>query len=183
LSVGLPVVLGLALLAATSATAPDGGVARPPNAPIRVTCDDMVVQNRAQVARCQGHVKAVRLLMTITCDRAVAHYDDTGAVKDLTCSDHVKVVEKERVATGDRGYYDDARRTVELTGHALLVQGDDRLTGEPIVFYVDEDRVMAKHAKLRGHAQDLTERRDAGLGRLVGATDGGPAGGPEGGGR
>ena len=73
----------------------------------------------------------------------------------------MKIVEKDRVATGERGYYDDASRTVELTGHALLLQGDDRLTGEPIVFYVDEDRVVARHAKLRGHARDLTAERHA----------------------
>jgi lipopolysaccharide transport protein LptA len=158
------------LLVATSA-APDAGQ----KPPIRVTCDDMVVQNRFQQARCQGHVRAVRQAMTISCDRALAHYDDTGAVKDLTCLDHVKVVEKDRVATGDRGYYDDAKRTVELTGHALLIQGDDRLTGEPIVFYVDEDRVMAKHAKLRGHAKDLTaeHRFDGGAGAADSTADGG----------
>jgi lipopolysaccharide export system protein LptA len=158
---------------------PDAGRQKPPNPTIRVTCDDMMVQNRSQQARCVGHVKAVRQLMTISCDRALAHYDDTGAVKDLTCIDHVKVVEKDRVATGDHGYYDDASRTVVLTGHALLVQGDDRLTGEPIVFYVDEDRVVAKQAKLRGHAKDLTvERRvagDAGEGVAAVAPDGGAA--------
>jgi lipopolysaccharide transport protein LptA len=156
---------------------PDAGGQKAPNPAIRVTCDDMVVQNRSQQAHCTGHVRAVRQLMTITCDRAFAHYDDTGAVKDLTCLDHVKVVEKDRVATGDRGYYDDATRTVELTGHALLVQGEDRLTGEPIVFYVDEDRVVAKHAKLRGHAKDLTAEHRADGGELLSGatTDGGGA--------
>jgi lipopolysaccharide transport protein LptA len=182
--------MGVAMfLAVAGGAAPDAGV-RKANAPIRVTCDDMVVQNRNQAARCQGHVKAVRLLMTITCDRALAHYDDTGAVTDLTCIDHVKVVEKDRVATGDRGYYDEAKRTVEMTGHALLVQGDDRLTGEPIIFYVDDDRVVAKHAKLRGHARDLTaEHRampDAGTSvggeRDGGAPTGVTASGAEGGG-
>ncbi len=170
--------LAVAMLLAASPATPDAGAPKQPNAPIRVTCDDMVVQNRSQLARCQGHVKAIRLLMTITCDRALAHYDDTGAVKDLTCIDHVKVVEKDRVATGDHGYYDDAKRTVELTGHALLVQGEDRLTGEPIVFFVDEDRVVAKHAKLRGHAKDLTaEHRgdDAGVRALGTASDAGAA--------
>ena len=171
--------LWLASSLAAAGAAPDAGGPKPPNPPIRVTCDDMVVQNRSQQARCVGHVKAVRQLMTISCDRALAHYDDTGAVKDLTCLDHVKVVEKDRVATGDRGYYDDASRTVELTGHALLLQGDDRLAGEPIVFYVDEDRVVAKHAKLRGHAKDLTAERhaegDGGV-RVAGAAMDGGAG-------
>jgi lipopolysaccharide transport protein LptA len=176
-------MLACAWLAAPN-VAPDAGHQRSPPA-IRVTCDDMTVQNRAQQARCVGHVKAVRQAMTISCDRALAHYDDTGAVKDLTCLDHVRVVEKDRIATGDRGYYDDAARTVELTGHAILVQGDDRLTGEPIVFYVDEDRVVAKHAKLRGHARDLTaEHRgaeDGGVGASTAPGDGGRAG-SEGGG-
>jgi lipopolysaccharide transport protein LptA len=176
-------ILSCSALAAPN-VAPDAGhKATPPT--IRVTCDDMTVQNRAQQARCIGHVKAVRQLMTISCDRALAHYDDTGAVKDLTCVDHVRVVEKDRVATGDRGYYDDAARTVELTGHALLVQGEDRLTGEPIVFYVDEDRVVAKHAKLRGHARDLTaEHRsadDGGVGAFAAPGDAGRGGSEEGG--
>jgi lipopolysaccharide export system protein LptA len=179
---GISTLWTVTLVAVAPVAAPNSGGQRQPSPPIRVTCDDMVVQNRSQLARCQGHVKAVRLLMTITCDRALAHYDDTGAVKDLTCMDHVKVVEKDRVATGDHGYYDDSKRTVELTGHALLVQGDDRLTGEPILFYVDEDRVVAKHAKLRGHAKDLTaeHRATADGGSAPFTLDAGAVGGSEG---
>lgn len=148
-------LLSLALLLGTPTHA-ERAPARPAvPAPVRVTCDDMVVRNREQTARCEGHVKATRLAMTLTCDRSLAHYDPDGHIIDLTCLGNVRVVEKDRVATSDQGVYREVSRTVELTGHAVVKQRDDVLTGEPILFYVDEDRVVAKGAKLKGIASDL----------------------------
>ena len=129
---------------------------------VRITCDDMVVQNRVQIARCEGHVKATRLTMLLTCDRSLAHYDQEGHIVDLTCFDHVKVIDGDRVATGDKGVYVEEQRTVELTGHAVVKQKEDVLQGEPIVLYVDEDRVVAKGARLLGTAADLPGKSDAG---------------------
>jgi lipopolysaccharide transport protein LptA len=119
----------------------------------------MVVLNRQQTARCQGHVKATRLLMTLTSQRGLAHYDQDGHIIDLTCTGDVKMTEKDKIATGDKAVYVEELRTVELTGHAIARQGDDVLTGEPLVFYVDEDRVVAKGAKLLGKSTDLPQSR------------------------
>ena len=124
---------------------------------MRITCDDMVVQNRRQTARCQGHVHATRLLMTLTSDQGVAHYDKDGHIVDLVCTGNVRMTDRDRVATGDKAVYVEAMRTVELTGHAVAKQGADVLTGEPLIFYVDEDRVVAKGASLLGKSSDLPQ--------------------------
>ncbi len=121
----------------------------------------MVVQNRQQTARCRGHVHATRLLMTVTSDQGLAHYDKDGRIIDLTCTGNVRIVEKDRVATGDKAVYVEEKRTVDLTGHAVARQGDDVLTGEPLVFYVDEDRVVAKGASLLGKSTDLPQGHKA----------------------
>jgi lipopolysaccharide export system protein LptA len=152
--------LGLALLGA--APAGSGRHAHRPTseeAPVKITCDDMVVQNRRQTARCQGHVHATRLLLTLTSDQGLAHYDKDGHIIDLVCTGNVKMTEKDRVATGDKAVYVEEQRTIELTGHAVAKQRDDVLTGEPLVFYVDEDRVVAKGASLLGKPTDLPQGR------------------------
>ena len=151
-------VLGLALLGAMPA-----GSGRPAHrptseeAPVKITCDDMVVQNRRQTARCQGHVHATRMLLTLTSDTGLAHYDKDGHIIDLISTGNVRMTEKDRVATGDKAVYVEELRTIELTGHAVAKQRDDVLTGEPLVFYVDEDRVVAKGASLLGKSNDLPQ--------------------------
>lgn len=155
--------------------APRGGAKAPTaaQAPVHVTCDDMVVQNKQQTARCEGHVRATRLALTLTCDRSLAHYDADGRIVDLTCLGNVKVVEVDRVATGDKGVYVEADRVITLTGHAVVRQRDDVLTGEPILFYVDDDRVVAKGANLRGKTGDLPSPEGSAPARAV---DAGPHG-------
>ncbi len=155
---------GLSALAVS--TAAKTAKAGRPDIPVQVRCDDMVVENRQSIARCVGHVIAVRQNVTVTCDRAVAHYDEAGRVSELTCLGHVHVVERPtqpiaaaapptpKTADGDKGVYLEGVRSLTLTGHATLQQGEDRLAGEPIVFYVDEDRVLAKGARLKGQVQD-----------------------------
>ncbi|HUB09292.1 MAG TPA: LptA/OstA family protein [Myxococcales bacterium] len=148
-------------LAAAAATAPPRR-----DVPVQVRCDDMVVENREALARCEGHVTAVRQNVVVTSERAVARYDDGGRITELTCLGHVHVIQKlappgkaalQRTADGDRAVYREASRTLTLTGHAQLQQPNDRLVGEPIVFYLDEDRVTAKGAKLVGKPQDAQQ--------------------------
>jgi lipopolysaccharide transport protein LptA len=163
---------GLSALGRKSPTETAGKPARP-DVPVQVRCDDMVVENRQSLARCEGHVVAVRQNVTVTCDRAVAHYDEAGRVTDLTCNGHVHVVQKPlqvadgaapkapNTADGDKGVYLEGARTLTLTGHATLEQGEDRLHGEPIVFFVDEDRVVAKDARMAGRLQDAQKPSSA----------------------
>ncbi len=163
--------LGLTALGATAASKPAPGLARP-DVPVQVRCDDMVVENRQSVAHCEGHVVAVRQDVTVKCDHAVAHYDEAGRVTELTCLGRVHVLQRPgpkatgaatappapKTADGDKGVYLEGARTLTLTGHATLQQGEDRLAGEPIVFYVDEDRVVAKGARLVGRVQDAVPK-------------------------
>lgn len=168
--------LGLLL---TVAFAKGPAVAQPPpDVPVQVHCDDMVVEDRRSIARCEGRVVAVRRDVTLRCDHAIAHYDSGGQITELTCRGHVHVVQKgpparpgaepakDRVADGDKGVYDERARTLVLTGDARLQQGNDLLRGEPIVFFVDLDRVEARHAHLRGRARDaLGAKADGGTPR------------------
>lgn len=168
-----PSLLCLSLALAKAPSAP-----KRPDVPVKVRCDDMVVEDRRSLARCEGHVRAVRRDVTLTCDHAVAHYGTGGKVTLLTCLGHVHVVQqappgrpgalapRDRIADGEKGVYDERARTLSLTGDARLVQGEDLLRGEPIVFHVDEDRVEARHASLRGQVQDaLAGGADAGVQR------------------
>lgn len=143
-----------------------------PDVPVQVRCDDMVIENRHSVAHCEGNVVAVRQNVTVNCDHAVAQYDEAARVTELTCLGRVHVVQRPapraagappgpiapKTADGDKGVYLESDRTLTLTGHATLQQGEDRLIGEPIVFYVDEDRVKARAARLAGQVQDAIKK-------------------------
>ena len=74
----------------------EGGGKRPTSeeAPVKIVCDDMVVQNRQQTARCKGHVHATRMLMTVTSDQGLAHYDKDGHIIDLISTGNVRMTEQ-----------------------------------------------------------------------------------------
>jgi lipopolysaccharide transport protein LptA len=171
--------LAVALWIGVASAPPRHVDAGPPPAKVDIRCDDMVVDNRNNSAHCRGHVKADRRDTHLTCDQAEAVYDEDGKLSQFICTGHVVAIQGGKRATGDRGVYSERKRTLEMTGHAVLERGEDRLRGEPVVFYVDEDRVVAHQAALHGKANDLVIEHPDG-GADAGA-DAGPDAGADGG--
>jgi lipopolysaccharide transport protein LptA len=170
-------LLAAALLIGVTAGSGRHVDAGPPVSKVDIRCDDMVVDNRNNSAHCRGHVKADRRDTHLTCDQAEAVYDEDGKLSEFICIGHVVAIQRGRRATGDRGVYSEKKRTLEMTGHAVLERGEDRLRGEPVIFYVDEDRVVAHGAALRGKATDLVvEHPDGGA---DGGVDAGQDAGPD----
>jgi len=156
--------LALALwigVASTSSRHPDAG---PPASKVDIRCDDMAIDHGNSRFHCRGHVRADRKDTHVTCDSAEALYDEDGKLIEFICIGRVVAIQRGRRATGDRGVYSESKRTLVMTGHAVLERGEDRLRGEPVIFYVDEDRVVAHQAALHGKATDLvSERPDGGI--------------------
>jgi lipopolysaccharide export system protein LptA len=107
-----------------------------------------------------GTVKVKQGDVTMTCDRLVIDYDVKDAkpgqdsrnpkltadmqtvsnMRSITASGNVKIVQGDRMAVAGKAVFDNHKRTIELTDNPRLWQGPDRLIGNKIVIYIDENR-------------------------------------------
>ncbi|OPX20573.1 MAG: hypothetical protein BZ151_03265 [Desulfobacca sp. 4484_104] len=62
---------------------------------------------------------------------------------------HVRLVQEDKVATGDQAIYYKAEEKVVLLGHPQLWQGDNTLKGEVITFYLKDNRAVVDSAPLK----------------------------------
>ncbi len=112
------------------------------------------------VATYDGNVKVKQGDVTMSCDRLVIDYNVKDAkqgqdtrnpkmtpdmqtvnnMKSITATGNVKIVQGDRMAVAGKAVFDNHKRTIELTDHPRLWQGSDRLIGNKIVIYIDENR-------------------------------------------
>ncbi len=108
-----------------------------------------------------GNVKVQQGDLTLTCDRLAVVYDQKNGnkepgsrfknlpkemqgaskIKSITASGNVKLVQGDRTALADKALFDNAKRTITLTGGPpRLWQGRDTVVAETIIIYLDEKR-------------------------------------------
>ncbi len=164
----LALVLTLCLCGPTAAlafTAPQKN-----DQPIHVVADRLEVDNKNQVANFIGSVKAVQGDVTINSDTLEVYYDREaqekapqpaqpagqeesqgimdggGQVRKVVAIGHVKIVQKDRVAVGQRATYWSGGRKMLLEGQATVWRGKNQVSGEQITVFLDDDRSIV-HGK------------------------------------
>jgi lipopolysaccharide export system protein LptA len=152
-------VLVLALVA--TAAAAEGGAVKSvqgSDQPINVKSSKVVtrtVPGGGEIAF-SGNVKVEQDDMKMTCDRLVVVYQqdknakgakngasrtlrglaDPGELNSITASGHVKIVQKNRVATAGKAFYDRTKGTVALTESPHVREDQNQLEADTIVIYL-----------------------------------------------
>jgi lipopolysaccharide export system protein LptA len=130
--------------------------------PIHVVADQLEVDNQGQVATFIGAVKATQGDVKITSDRLQVYYDQDqkeqqaeqaagimdggGKVRKVVALGHVKVVQEDRVAVGQKATYWAGGRKMLLEGAATVWRGKNQVSGEKITVFLDQDRALV-HGK------------------------------------
>lgn len=103
-----------------------------------------------------GNVKVEQDDVNMTCDRLVVLYlqdknakgakngasrtlrglSDPGELQSITAAGHVKIVQKNRVVTAGKAFYDRAKGTVTLTESPHVREDQNRLEADTIVIYL-----------------------------------------------
>jgi lipopolysaccharide export system protein LptA len=60
---------------------------------------------------------------------------------------NVKIVKKDRTATCREAVFDNTRGLITLKGGVVVFSGPDKLTGEVVTYYVNEDKVVVEGEK------------------------------------
>lgn len=72
--------------------------------------------------------------------------DGGGKVRKVVAIGHVKIVQQDRVAVGQRATYWAGGRKILLEGQATVWRGKNQVSGEQITVFLDEDRSVVHSA-------------------------------------
>ncbi len=106
---------------------------------------------KARSAVFEGGVTAKRGEFTLTCDTLTVLFaggGQTDAVDNAVAEGNVTISRDRRTATGDRAELSGATGEVVLTGNPTLVEGSNRLTGEVVRLFLDDERLSCEKCHL-----------------------------------
>jgi lipopolysaccharide export system protein LptA len=159
----LVLLVGLLVTGVTAQTE-SGKPPKSSDQPIDITAKKFTARNVADGVEgtFDANVKVTQADMTLSCDHLVVMFEEKNdpankgnnrgrkspadlqterKVKTITASDNVKFVQGDRMATAGRAVYDNAKRTISLSGGPpRLWQGPDVVEADTIVIFLDENR-------------------------------------------
>jgi lipopolysaccharide export system protein LptA len=150
-------VLGLALAVASSSWA--AGAAKPESSavpgfgdfsltskkePIEITSDRLDFDYKSRRTVFRGNVEVVQGDVHLQSDTLTVDYSQVGdkqEIQAVNADGHVTITQGPKKASGTHAVFDQASRTVVLTGNAVLEEGSNQVNGDKIVVHPDESRM------------------------------------------
>jgi lipopolysaccharide export system protein LptA len=128
-----------------------GGPGMNNQGPILITSDRMEVDRQKNILMYQGQVVATQGDMTMRSDKLTTYFDpDLQQIKQAIAEGKlVQVTQGDRVATGTKAVFDGVSQTMTMTGNPMMRQGNSQISGEKIIYYMVEDRMIVESGKNR----------------------------------
>ena len=109
---------------------------------------------RGDVVATQGDVTVKSDLLTVTYEEPTTE-DGTSLpqsesvtsrqrLKEIVAEGNVEITTQDRRATGKKVVFNEANRTVVLSGNAVLRKGTNQVTGEQVTVFLDEKRSVVE---------------------------------------
>ncbi|MBE0586076.1 MAG: lipopolysaccharide transport periplasmic protein LptA [Desulfofustis sp.] len=120
--------------------------------PIYVEADQMSSTAESNTVLFTGNVDAKQGDLRIRSDKMTVYYDDpetpeeknvpdtTQRIEKLVCVGNVEITREDWLGTSENMTYLADSRQVILTGNAKAWQGQNMVTGQKIIYYMDEGR-------------------------------------------
>ncbi|MEA3464710.1 MAG: lipopolysaccharide transport periplasmic protein LptA [Thermodesulfobacteriota bacterium] len=138
----------------TLAIAADPEMHHDANQPVKITSQQLEADDNAgnfvftgDVQAQQGDVFIYAQKMTVTYVRVVNPQDNTGEkrqIDQVVAEDDVRIVQLNRVATGQRAVFYHREGRIVLTGDPRVAQGDNAVEGERIIVYFNDSRSIVE---------------------------------------
>ena len=110
-----------------------------------VTADRLTFEYKKQMAVFDGHVVVVDPRIRIESDELRLVFSKTNEIKSVTATGNVRLRSEDKTGACNKAVYVGETEEVTLTGNARLNRGGrDSVTGDRIIFYLDEDRVVVE---------------------------------------
>lgn len=137
--------------------------------------DEKRITYRGEVVVQQGDVTLKSDLLTVTYEEpAMTNGAKTTAagvptaagattrqqLKEIIAEGNVEIISGDRRATGKKAVFNEAKRTVVLSGDAALREGGNRVTGERVTVFLDEKRSVVEGGKERAQMVFIPQPQD-----------------------
>jgi lipopolysaccharide export system protein LptA len=119
--------------------------------PVNISSDSLEYSNKENTAIFRGNVVARQGDMSMFADQMEATYagkaggkNEKGGIKELAATGNVKIIQGDRIATGQKiVFYGDEQKIV-ATGNPRVWQGDNVIVGNKITVYLKQDRSVVE---------------------------------------
>ena len=113
--------------------------------PIDIVSDTMEGFDKEKYVVFKGSVVARQEDLYIFSDMVEAHMNEaSNEIEKAYAKGNVKLVKKERTATCNEATFDNKKGEIILKGNVIVYSGQDKLTGDVVTYYVNEDRVVVE---------------------------------------
>ncbi len=116
--------------------------------PIDIVSDTMEGFDKEKYVVFKGNVIAKQEDLYIFADTIRAYLnEESNEIDKAYAKDHVKILKKERTATANEAIFDNRKGEITLKGNVIVFQGQDKLTGDVVTYYVNEDKAVVEGNK------------------------------------
>jgi lipopolysaccharide transport periplasmic protein LptA len=118
--------------------------------PITIKADELKADNKGKIATFTGRVVARQEDVTIYSDKLVIYYGDKqDQVDKIEAIGSVRILQTNRIGTGGHALYESREGKITLSGNPKVTQDKDSITGQVIVYYLDDDRSVGYRRRKR----------------------------------
>jgi len=117
----------------------------PSSEPVKVTADRLEADDTTRTLKFAGNAIARQGDVSIASDQLTIEYlGEERQVKQIVAEGNVKIVQGDRVATGQRAVYDRLQEQIILSGSPMVTEGPNSVRGDEIVLFMDGRRSLIK---------------------------------------
>lgn len=122
----LRLAFALALALAAPALAAD---------PVKITADQFVIDETANVATFTGNAIVTRKTLTVWAPKVVVDYGEGGPsdINSFVASGGVRIKTSEQDVTGDRAIYDPNTEKLRVTGNVMVINASSTVGGPDMI--------------------------------------------------
>lgn len=113
--------------------------------PIDITAEHLEVDEQGGTAVFTGQVVVKRGEMTVYAEKLVLYSDrNSKQIEKIEASGGVRVVQLDRVGTAKQASFFQQEEKLVLSGEAQIQQGQNLVSGEEIIVFLNENRSLVK---------------------------------------
>jgi outer membrane protein assembly factor BamD len=116
--------------------------------PVDIVADMMEGLEKGKIIMFKGNVVAKQDDLQIFSDTLTAYLnEENDEIDKAVAKGNVKIIKAERTATCQEALFENAKGEITLTGNVIVYSGTDRLAGDTVIYYINEDRVTVESEK------------------------------------
>jgi lipopolysaccharide transport protein LptA len=109
-----------------------------------ITSDQIVFDYKRHVAEFKGSVVADDGEMVVKADKMVVSFGETNEIQAIKADGNVEITSEDKVGHANSAIYRSKDSSVQLLGNAQVTRGADSVSGQEIVIWINDDRMIVK---------------------------------------